>query len=309
MINIEDVCKKFKLKKDQKIYFLQKNPGLKQVYEVVNELLCPLGFESYTEGQFKRIAGESSVSSNMIKNYDNSRSFVSNGYTYIKDILDYCNGCLKNSVFIPLDRVIEEFNWAKKAINQGFITLYSGGGKRYDIEAIIDITKGLLPEVAFEYDAKKFGLEIQLNREFYEGKTVTDEGQDVKLLKKENEKIRKPKIKIQIKDVQYFLLVTKEEFDGPRKADVFIGYKTHWQKESTAQRFFRSLGGKGEEIFNDFPSLKGIILERRGWAKREDFKRLPPKTNYKSCSFDNDNMYVYWEDMRKIDTLFTEVEL
>jgi len=297
------ICDDLGIEPEQKIYF-HKDNGDKKVYEIVNFLLTPYGFENFTEGQFKRIAGGSSISANLIKNYATGRGAIINGYTYIKDIMEYCNYCLKNSIFIPIERVIEEFNWAKKAINNGYITLYSGRGKRYDIEGIIDITKGLLAEVAFEIDGKEHGWHIKLNRDFYEGKTTTDEGQDVKGVSRDGRMFRKPKCKIQIKDVQYFLLIPFKEFYGSRRADIFIGYKTHWQKEFTAQRFFRSLGGKGEDIFDDFPPLDGIRVERRGWAIRSDFSHLPPGEVYKGNSFNDDNMFVYWEELRDIGKFF-----
>jgi len=116
-----------------------------------------------------------------------------------------------------------------------------------------------------------------------------------------------PNIKIQIKDAQYFLLVSKAEFDGDRQAKLFIGYKVHWKKANTGQKFFRSLGGRGEEIFSDFPTLKGIRVERRGWALRDDFKELPPKQIYKGMSFNADNMFVFWDDLRNMEELFPKL--
>jgi hypothetical protein len=301
-IKISDEIKKLNLT-NEPIYFEKENE-LPKVFELINLILGPYGYEEFSVGQFKHIAGGSLNSANLIKNYATGNGSISNGFTYIKDIINYCQKSLDNSVLIPLEDVIKEFNWAKKAINNKFITLHSNGKMRYDIEAIMDITKGNLNEVAFKIDCKNQGIDIELNDEFYAGTSNTDKGQDVKKIKFTNETFIEPNIKIQIKDAQYFLLVSKAEFDGDRQAKLFIGYKVHWKKANTGQRFFRSLGGRGEEIFSDFPTLSGIRVERRGWAQREDFKELPPKTLYKGNAFNADNMYVFWIDLRDMNNLF-----
>lgn len=298
--DFDTVCNHLGVGDQEKIYFHNEGQGSKKVYEIVNELLTSYGFEDYSEGQFKRIAGGSSFSSNIIKNYATGFGRIKRGYTYLGDIVEYCIKVLDNSIFIPLEKVIEQFQWAKTSINEGYITRYSGGGERYDIEAMIDIAKGMMPEVAFQIDAKEnFGCEIELDREFYGGPSVTDGGWDVKEVR-EAGGWRQPKLKVQIKDVQYFLLVPVREFYGTRSADVFVTYCTQWNKACTAQQFFRALGGKGEEVFNDFPPLEGVRVARRGWAKREDFQQLPPKESYKSLRFNADNMFVYYDELRNI---------
>lgn len=288
---------------EQPIYF-EKDSDLPKVFEIVNCILGPYSYEEFSSGQFKRIAGGSSISSNKIKNYATGNGSIANGFTYIKDIIDYCQTTLDNSVLIPLEDVIKEFNWAKRAINEKFITLHSNGKMRYDIEGIMDITKGNLNEVAFKVDCKNQGIDIELNDEFYVGTGNTDRGQDVKRIKFPGGALTEPSIKIQIKDVQYFLLIPKIEFDGNRQARLFIGYKVHWKKATTGQRFFRSLGGRGEEIFSDFPTLDGIRVERRGWALREDFNELPPETSHKGMKFNANNMFVYWDNLRDMKELF-----
>ncbi len=288
------------------IYF-EKEGNTPKVFEIVNTILEPYGYEEFSCGQFKRVAGGSANSSKKIKNYATGKGSISNGFTHMEDIINYCQTILDNSVLIPLEDVIKEFNWAKKAINEKFITLHSNGKMRYDIEAIMDITKGLLNEVAFKIDCKNHEIEIELNRDFYAGTNNTDQGQDVKKIKFLEENSIEPSIKIQIKDAQYFLLVSKAEFDGDRQAKLFIGYKVHWKKANTGQRFFRSLGGRGEEIFSDFPTLSGIRVERRGWALREDFIDLPADQNYKGMSFNNDNMCVYWDSLRDMKNLFPKL--
>ena len=302
-LNLDDlnaVCSHFKVKPGDRIYFHQRTPDKKKVFEIVNELLVPYGFGVFSEGQFKRIADGSAHSSNKIRNYASGYGKISYGYTHIENIVEYCKGVLRNSVFVPLAKVIEQFEWAKTAINKGYITRYSGGGERYDIEAMIDIAKGMMPEVAFQVDAKEnFSCQIDLDREFYGGPLETDEGWDVAKVKEETQ-WRDPKLKVQIKDVQYFLLVPVEEFYGTRSADVYVAYRTHWSKAYTAQRFLRALGGISEQIFNDFSPLEGIRVERRGWAEKGDFAHLPPKKSHMGLSFTADNMFVYWNDLRDI---------
>lgn len=304
-LNLDDlaeVCSYLGVETREKIYFRQEKPGKKKVYEIVNGLLMPYGFVDFSEGQFKRIAGGSVSSSNKIKNYARDYGRISYGYTYIEDIVKYCREVLENSVFVPLEKLVEQFDWAKTAINEGYITRYSGGGARYDIEAMIDITKGLMPEVAFQIDAMKiFGCEIDLDREFYGGPLETDEGWDVAKVR-EGSRWRTPELKVQIKDVQYFLLVPVEEFYGTRSAEAYVAYRTHWSKAYTAQQFLRAFGGIGEKIFDDFPPLEGIRVERRGWAEKGDLKHLPPKESYMGLSFNADNMFVYWDDLRDIRT-------
>ncbi|MDO9231474.1 MAG: hypothetical protein Q7U36_03310 [bacterium] len=295
------------IKNNQQIYFEKESESLK-VFEIVNKLLGPRGFEEFSAGQFKAIAGGSLNCSNKIKNYATGKGAISKGFTYIADIIKYCQICIDNSVLIPLESIIEEFEWAKKAINEGYITLHSNGKMRYDIEAIMDITKGLLVEVAFKIDSERKNIEIELNRDFFTGTSNTDEGQDIKRIKFTGDVFISPRIKVQIKDTQYFILISENEFNGPRKAELFISYKVHWKKANTGQRFFRSLGGRGEHIFSDFPVLKGIRAERRGWALREDFKELKKFNKYKGKSFNNDNMYVYWDDLRDLNDLFSKLK-
>ena len=302
-INIPQNVLDLGIRDDQPIYFEKQNE-FPRVFELVNYILSPYDYEEFSIGQFKRIAGGSSNSSNKIENHATGSGSIANGFTYIEDIIKFCQNVLNNSVLIPLEDVIKEFNWAKKAINEKFITLHSNGKMRYDIEAIMDITKGMLNEVAFKVDCKNQGIDVELNRDFYAGTGNTDQGQDVKRIRFSDGVLTEPSIKIQIKDAQYFLLVSKAEFDGDRQAKLFIGYKVHWKKANTGQKFFRSLGGRGEEIFSDFPKLSGIRVERRGWAKREDFIELPPDTAYKGMSFNADNMYVYWDNLREMNNLF-----
>jgi hypothetical protein len=294
------------IKNNQPVYF-EKESFLPKVFEVVNSILGPYGYEEVSIGQFKRIAGGSANSSNKIKNYAIGRGSIANGFTNLSNIIEYCQSVLDSSVLIPLEEVIKEFNWAKKAINENFITLHSNGKMRYDIEAIMDITKGMLNEVAFKMDCESHGISIELNRDFYEGTSNTDEGQDVKKVKFNKGKFVAPKVKIQVKDVQYFMLISKNEFEGDRQAGLFVGYRVHWKKANTGQRFFRSLGGRGEEIFSDFPALNGIRVERRGWALRKDFQNLPADTALKGMKFNNDNMFVYWDDLRNMEELFLKL--
>ncbi len=295
------------IKKDQPIYFTKEGASPK-VFEVVNSILGPYGYEEFSVGQFQRIAGGSSNSSNKLKNHAIGKGPIANGFTYLEDIINYCQYSLDNSVLIPLEEVINEFNWAKKAINENYITLHSNGKMRYDIEGIMDITKGLLDEVAFRIDCEVNGIEVELNRDFYIGTGNTDNGQDVKRIKFSGENFIVPKFKIQVKDVQYFMLISKGEFDGDRQAKLFVGYKVHWKKANTGQRFFRSLGGRGEEIFSDFPALNGIRVERRGWALREDFQELPGDKLHKGMSFNNHNMFVYWDNLRNMNELFPKLK-
>ncbi|PIR41467.1 MAG: hypothetical protein COV31_01165 [Candidatus Yanofskybacteria bacterium CG10_big_fil_rev_8_21_14_0_10_46_23] len=291
---------------DQPIYF-EKNSSSLKVFEVVNNILGPYGYEEVSAGQFKRIAGSSANSSNKIENFAIGRGSIAHGFTHLPNIIEYCQSIIDNSILVPLEEVIKEFNWAKKAINENFITLHSNGKMRYDIEAIMDITKGMLNEVAFKMDCESYGIDIELNRDFYKGTSNTDEGQDVKRVRFNKNKFAEPKVKVQIKDVQYFLLIPKNEFGGDRQAGLFVGYRVHWKKANTGQRFFRSLGGRGEEIFSDFPVLGGIRVERRGWALRSDFQSLPAGTASKGMKFNNDNMFVYWDNLRNMEELFPKL--
>lgn len=300
--NIEDVSNKIGIEKEDKIYFEDENKGL-NVYEVVNKLLVPYGFTPFSQHQFKsNIAGGSKHSADKIKNYAEGRGRISNGYTYLPDILEYCRNELENSVEIPLENVIEVFKWARKLVNEGNITLQSGGGKRYDVQVMIDITKGLLGEEAFKIEAQNHGHDVKLDREVYEGTRNTDDGQDVKEFSLNGSDFQQPQKKVQIKDIKYFLLIPQSEFNGKRSADYFLAYDAHWSKEITVQRFFRALGGEGEEIFNDYPPLESVRVSRRGWAKREDFSELPAGERVKGKSFPrNDNMYVHWTELREMD--------
>jgi len=297
-----------KINKDQKVYFV-KESSLPSVYQLINMILGPYGFEEISSGQFMRIAGGSVNSSNKIKNYASGSGSIANGYTFIQDVINYCQKVFDNSLLIPLEEVIKGFDWARKAINEKYITLFSNGKVRYDIQAIMDITKGLLNEVAFQVDNIAYEIDVELNRDFYAGTGNTDQGQDVKRIKFKKNNFIVPSIKIQIKDVQYFMLISKGEFEGDRQAKLFIGYKVHWKKASTGQRFFRSLGGLGEKIFSDFPVLDGIRVERRGWALREDFKSLPAGASYKGMKFNDNNMFVYWDDLRDMELLFPKLPL
>lgn len=289
--------------RDEKIYFKMDDDDKPKVNQIVNDLLVPYGFESYSENQFERIAGGSKHSSNKIRNYhsDDKRGTIKYGYTYLNDILAYCKERLESSVLIPMDKVYEEFRWAKKMINSGNLTLHSGRGKRYDIQAMLDVVKGNLCEVGFKIDAKNNGVDVGLNREMYSNKTTTDEGQDVKYVGDEN---NKPNSKIQIKDIKYFFLVEESEFNGNRAADYFVGYRTQWNKENTGQRFLRSLGSQADKIFDDYPELDGIRVSRKGWAMRDDFDELPSGDRYKGKSFRDDNMFVYYDDLRDMELFF-----
>ena len=65
-LNIQtEVLNHFSIEPSEKIYF-HLDKGRKKVFEIVNSLLTPYGFGNYSEGQFKRIAGGSSNSSNKI---------------------------------------------------------------------------------------------------------------------------------------------------------------------------------------------------------------------------------------------------
>ena len=102
------------------IYFEKKIDDGLLVFEIVNFVLERYGFENFSIGQFKRIAGGSANSSNKIRNYATGYGIIANGFTYLGDIVSYCQLALDNSLLIPLEDVIGEFKWAKKAINENY---------------------------------------------------------------------------------------------------------------------------------------------------------------------------------------------
>jgi len=267
-----------------------------KVYEAVNKLLIPYGFEEYSEGQFKKVAGGSKYSADKIKNYYSGYGKVKYGYTKAEDVAEYCINTLENSLFVERDKVIRWLQWSMRAINGGYITIYSGNKKRYDIEAFLDITKGHMPEEAFKDEAGRKSPydDILLDRDLYGGSLDTDEGSDVSKIVEDGEE-RDPNLKVQIKDVQRNFLVREEEFKGDRSADIYVGYKTHWPKENLGQRLLSHVD-VDDKIFDDNP-LSGIRVEKRGWAWPEDFEFLPSgEKKQNSFSFDNDNYYIHWTD-------------
>ncbi|KXA97443.1 hypothetical protein AKJ37_02985 [candidate division MSBL1 archaeon SCGC-AAA259I09] len=236
----------------------------------------------------------------MIENYRTGRGKVKYGYTKVKDIARYCIKALENSCFVPFDDVLEWFKWSKRAVNKGYITRRSRGKERYDIEAMLDLTKGHMPEEAFRQIAERKGYEVKLDRELYGGTRDTDEGQDVLKFSDDDEGLKEPRLKVQIKDVQWFCLVPENEFEGSRSADIYVGFKTHWRKSDLGQKLFRHFDSEGE-VFGEFEPLQGIRVENRGWAYPDDFDYLPSGQTHKGQSFQNDNYYVYWENLRDFD--------
>jgi len=275
----------------------KKNIADFKVHEAVNTILTPYGFEEYSEGQFKRIAGGSKGSANLIENYYNKkRGKIKYGYTKAEDVAEYCINTLENSLFVERDKVIRWLQWSMRAINGGYITIYSGNRKRYDIEAFLDITKGHMPEEAFKDEARRKSPyeDILLDRDLYGGSLDTDEGSDVDKIKEDGQE-RDPNLKVQIKDVQWNFLVREEEFKGDRSADIYVGYKTHWPKENLGQRLLSHIDDD-DKIFDVNP-LKGIRVEKRGWAWPKDFERLPAGEKKENrYSFNYDNYYIHWTD-------------
>jgi len=271
-------------------------------YQGVNKILVNFGFEPYSSGQFQRIGGGSSRSDNLIPNYYNGHGRVKYGYTKGEDLAKFCVNTLENSVFIDRDDVLEWLKWSMKAVNEGYITRYSGSKRRYDIEAFLDITKGHMPEEGFKKDAlENFSCEIKLDRALYGTSLDTDEGADVKYIG-ENGEDRPPKLKVQVKDVQWNFLVSDNEFKGPRRAEIYVGYKTHWPKEVLGQKLMSYIDVENK-IFDEEP-LEGIRVERRGWAWPYDFEFLPAgeKKKNKTAFNRNDNYYVYWTELRPMET-------
>lgn len=303
--SLEDkLAEKFDIDKNQKIYFnkeVAENSEFElPVNQVVNTILQPYGFETYSQSQFKRVAGGSKHSSNLIKNYKEGYGRIKNGYTYLEDIVEFCLDKIENSVKIPIEKVKDIMNWSSKMVYNNNISLRSGGGKRYAIEAIMDLTKGLLTEEALVVDAKNYGHNIELDRSFYSDKNETDSGQDVKRINGKS-----PDPVIQIKDMKYFLLVEKEEFYGDRNADYFIGYRTQWNKENTGMKILNHFLNSEENIFENYPSMDYIRVQRKGWAKRDGFEVLKKGEYYKGKRFTrNNNMFVYYEDLNNMDEFF-----
>jgi len=277
-----------------------------KVHEAVNKILGNFGFEEFSKNQFKYVAGGSKYSANKIENYFEGRGKVKYGWTRAEDVVEYCLDRIKNSVFIERDTVVEWLKWSKEAVNQGYITPYSGGATRYDIQAFLDITKGHMPEEAFKKDMNQnFGCGAKLDRELYGDTLTTDEGSDVKEIKKPNSgDYRRPKLKVQIKDVQWFYLVSKSEFEGSRKADIYVGYKTHWPKTELGQKLLSYID-KEDIIFYSEP-LEGVRVERRGWAWPGDFEELPAGERKKGQSFNHDNYFIFWNDLRKMSSFPTD---
>jgi len=270
-------------------------------HQGVNKILMEFGFEPYSKGQFERIGGGSSRSDDLIPNYYNGHGRVKYGYTKGEDLAKYCVNTLENSVFIDRDDVLEWLKWSMRAVNEGFITRYSGSKRRYDIEAFLDITKGHMPEEGFKKDAlESFSCEIKLDRDLYGTSLDTDEGADVKYIE-ENGGTRAPKMKVQVKDVQWNFLVSKNEFEGTRKAEIYVGYKTHWPKEVLGQKLLSYIDTESR-IFDKDP-LEGVRVERRGWGWPDDFVFLPRGEKKKNkTAFRNDNYYIYWTDLRPMET-------
>lgn len=302
-LNLDDtdeVCSFLGIHSNDEIYF-QENHGSELVHQIVNKLLSPYDFREFSKAQFTRIAGGSVHSSNKIRNYAVGRGRIKDGYTYIGDIITFCKECIENSVTVPFEMVLQQFKWGEKAVNEQHIPIYSGrkGGKRYDIEAMMDITQGLVAEVAFKIDAERFGWELQLNREFFGSYRRTDQGKDIAKIRENGETSwRDPCLKIQIKNIKYFMLVEQSEFDT-QPADIYVAYDTQWQREHTAQQLFRAIGGERiEELFGRFPPLESLRVSRKGWAKRSDFELLESGETYKRQKFKDNNKYVYYNDLR-----------
>lgn len=300
--SLEDICSAIDIDRDERVFF-DAEEG-QSVYEVVNALLAPYGFEQYSYNQFKRIAGGSKHSSNKITNYhpEDEQGYVTNGYTYIEDIVEFCRTEVEQSLWIPFTEIEELVTFAEDIINSGNISLHSGGGKRYDVQAVFDIVKGGLSEKALQIDAQNHGYTITLNESLFAGKSNTDDGQDIDTIIEQNNP-RQPKTKVQIKDTQYFMLVPMQEFWGSREAEYFVGYKAHWNKSDMGQKLINSLSNNS--VFEQVGELDGIRVSRRGWATKADFEPLDKGESVHGKEFTrNSNMYVYYDDLRSMDTFF-----
>jgi len=105
--NEGEVYSSLNLDPHDRIYFHRDTENMK-VYEIVNYLLTPYGFEPFSENQFKRVAGGFVHSSNLIRNYASGRGRIKNGYAICSNIIQYCKEVHSNSVFIPFENVLEE---------------------------------------------------------------------------------------------------------------------------------------------------------------------------------------------------------
>lgn len=298
------ICSELNLSEDERIYF-ESSDNEMSVYEVVNYILSPRGFREFSENQFKRVAGGSKHSANLIKNYEEGYGRITNGYTFIDDILSFCQNRIENSVVVPKDKIKEIFKWSVKVVNQDSIPLRN----RNSISAMMDITKGLISEEAFKIDCYKNGYNIDLNRKIYDDYGDTDMGRDLCLIK-DNNGFREPNYDVQIKDSRYFLLVSEKEFNSlDKKADYYVGYESQWKKTSD-QLIINSLCQEESELNDIFKSanINGIRVLRRGWAERKDFNRLPKNESHKGMSFSrNNNMFVYFDELRNMDYFFNRV--
>lgn len=304
---IQEVSKYYGLEPDDKLYFKKdanKNP---RVHEFVNEILEPYGFKSYSEWQFEHIAGGGSNSMNKIPNLEEGYGSISNGFTTVRHVLTYCYNRYNNSVKIPISRVKEEMEWASELIDEGDISLYSGNsiGKRDDIDAIFDILKGRLAEVALVRDAENHGIDIKIDDSIYQGSQNTDSGRDVKSIKMDGEYVDLDS-KIQVKNITHYLLVSQQEYFGDCGGDYYVAYDTQWNPKTTGRRLFSTL--TNDFLFGDFEELDGLRVERRGWAYSDDFQELPAGESYKGKKFDrDDNMVVHREELRDMSTFFEEI--
>ncbi len=101
-IKIPDNIANRGIKEDTNIFFEEEN-ALPRVFEIVNEILGPYGYESVSLGQFRRVAGGSANSSNKIENLAQGNGSIKNGFTSFKKISEYCQSVLDNSILIPLE--------------------------------------------------------------------------------------------------------------------------------------------------------------------------------------------------------------
>lgn len=277
--SIKNISNMLNIDLEEEITFEKGEP---KVYEVVNALLEPYGFEECSENGFKREAGGHSYSANKIKNYGDSSK---HGYTYLEDIIDYCRNEVENSVWISQNKVQEELNRIQSWVDNGNIMV----GERSKSQTILRTLTGFLAEEGMKKDAEQYNnTDIKLDREEYNSSQITDGGIDVHKVNNEE-----PDINIQIKKVQLYLLVDIDEFFG-KDASHYIGYEVHVKNEHELMS-----GGTG------------VRVSRGGWAKEEDFSLLPKDVNsekYSSISFGrNHNMAVPTTDLRPMTELFDKM--
>lgn len=276
---INKISEKLGINKNDKITF---EKGETKVYQVVNALLEPYGFEKFSENGFKREAGGRSFSENKIKNYGDT---TKHGFTYLQDIVTYCNNRLENSVWISKDKVQEERHRIQNWVDNGNIMV----GERSKSQTILRTLTGFLAEEGMRKDAKKYNnTNIELDREEYNDSRETDGGIDIHKVNNED-----PDINIQIKKVQLYLLVDVDEFFG-KDASHYVGYDVHVKNE--------------HELMS---GSCGVRVSRGGWAKQEDFSLLPKDVSsdkYSSISFGrNHNMAVPTSKLRPMTEMFDKM--